>query len=166
MPNLVYIAPFRSVAAALLLVVFFGPVGLFYSSLIGGIVMCIFALAGFGVVAAMGSILPMATIWLFSVLWAMVTVRLYNNRLLRKLTASNNCCEPLSMKCDKTEKESKPGKPKKNEKAEKKEKTDHKAETGFEPEFKQEKFQQEQPATVIVDPKSEDADNQKPHWKL
>ena len=87
MPNFVYVAPFRSVAAALILAIFFGPIGLFYSSLIGGVVMCAFALAGLGTVVVMNSALPMVTIWLFSILWAMIAVRFYNHRLLKTFVA-------------------------------------------------------------------------------
>lgn len=87
MPSLVYTAPFRSVAAALVLAIFFGPIGLFYSSFIGGVIMCVLAMAGVGTVAAMNSILPMVTVWLLSIVWAMISVRYYNSKLLKKLMA-------------------------------------------------------------------------------
>ena len=86
MSNLVYAAPFRSVAVALLLVIFFGPIGLFYTTFIGGVVMTAFALVGIGTVIKTSSALPVATIWLVSILWAMIAVRYYNHKLLQRLT--------------------------------------------------------------------------------
>lgn len=77
--------PFRSVAAALLLAIVFGPIGLFYASLIGGVVMTAFALVAVGTVMKMGSLLPIATLWLVSILWAMIAVRYYNHQLLKRL---------------------------------------------------------------------------------
>lgn len=99
MPNLVYAAPFRSAAAALILTIIFGPIGLLYSSLIGGLVMCAFALAGLGSIVAVQSPLPMATVWLACIVWAMISVRLYNYRLLKKLMAADGCYAKATDKC-------------------------------------------------------------------
>ena len=85
MMGLVCIAPFRSVAAALLLALLFGPIGLFYASLIGGLVMTAFSLVAVGTVIKTASALPMGTIWLCSIIWAMIAVRYYNHKLLKRL---------------------------------------------------------------------------------
>jgi len=77
--------PFRSVAAALLLAIVFGPIGLFYASLVGGVVMTAFALVAVGTVMKMASLLPIATLWLVSIVWAMIAVRYYNYQLLKRL---------------------------------------------------------------------------------
>jgi len=79
--------PYRSLAGALLLVIFFGPIGLYYASLIGGIVMTLLALVAVGMVMAQQSPLPMVTIWLLSIIWAMSAVRWYNHRLQNKIMA-------------------------------------------------------------------------------
>lgn len=75
--------PYKSVAAALVLVVLFGPIGIFYSSFLGGVVMSILGLISIGTMASMRSPLPMATVWLISILWAMVAVRFYNRSMLK-----------------------------------------------------------------------------------
>lgn len=85
MVSKVWVVPFRSVAAALLLAIVFGPIGLFYASLMGGLVMTAFALVALGTVMKMASLLPMATIWLLSIVWAMAAVRYYNHQLLKRL---------------------------------------------------------------------------------
>lgn len=75
--------PYKSVAAALVLGVLFGPVGVFYSSFLGGIVMSIFGLVSIGTMASMRSPLPMATVWLFGIIWSMASVRFYNRKMLK-----------------------------------------------------------------------------------
>lgn len=75
--------PYKSVAAALILAIIFGPLGLFYASFVGGIVMTLLSIAAIGTMASMHSPLPMATMYLVSMIWAMASVRWYNYRLLK-----------------------------------------------------------------------------------
>ena len=75
--------PYKSVAAALILAVFFGPIGVFYSSFLGGIIMSIFGLVAIGTMASMHSPLPMATVCLLGIVWSMAAVRLYNRKMLK-----------------------------------------------------------------------------------
>ena len=75
--------PYKSVAAALVLTIIFGPLGLFYSSFLGGIIMSIFGLVAIGTMASMRSPLPMATVYLFCIVWAMAAVRFYNHKMLK-----------------------------------------------------------------------------------
>lgn len=83
------LVPYKSVAAALVLAVLFGPIGVFYSSFIGGIIMSIFGLISIGTMASMKSPLPMATVWLIGIVWAMAAVRVYNRAMLK--IAVNGC---------------------------------------------------------------------------
>ena len=83
--HLITTSPYRSLAGALILVIFFGPVGLYYASLIGGFVMTLLTLVAVGMVVAQQSPLPMVTIWLLSVIWAMSSVRWYNYRLHQQI---------------------------------------------------------------------------------
>lgn len=68
----------KSVGMAVLLTIFFGPLGMFYSTIVGGIVMLpLFVLIGiltlgFGLVA----------LWPIAVIWAAVSTNLYNKKLL------------------------------------------------------------------------------------
>ncbi|MCD8499955.1 MAG: hypothetical protein LRY67_00195 [Gammaproteobacteria bacterium] len=75
--------PYKSVAAALILTIIFGPLGLFYASFIGGILMTFLSIAAIGTMTSMHSPLPMATMYLVSMIWAMASVRWYNYRLLK-----------------------------------------------------------------------------------
>ena len=100
--------PYKSVAAALVLAVLLGPIGVFYSSFIGGVVMSIFGLVAIGTMASMKSPLPMATVCLFGVVWAMISVRFYNHKML-KIALSGTLGEPLRFRKTKAvKKESKP----------------------------------------------------------
>ncbi|MFN3234262.1 MAG: hypothetical protein ACE365_02455 [Gammaproteobacteria bacterium] len=81
--NTIMMAPFKSVAVALVFVILFGPVGLFYSSLLGGIVMTVLAGIAAFVLTDVPSFLPMAGIWLVSTVWSMIAIRLYNRRIFK-----------------------------------------------------------------------------------
>jgi hypothetical protein len=67
----------KSVGVALLLAFFFGPLGLLYASVIGGIVMLCLGLVigivtfGFGLIF----------VWIASVIWAVVAVNMYNKKV-------------------------------------------------------------------------------------
>ncbi|MES2203809.1 MAG: hypothetical protein V4496_01170 [Pseudomonadota bacterium] len=86
--------PYKSVAAALVLAVILGPIGVFYSSFIGGVVMSIFGLVALGTMASMHSPLPMATVCLLGIIWAMISVRFYNHKML-KVALSGNLSESM-----------------------------------------------------------------------
>jgi hypothetical protein len=73
--------PYKSVAGALILAIVFGPIGLYYSSLIGGVVMTLFGLVAAGMVVNQKTPLPMCTVWLISIVWAMTSIRWYNKQL-------------------------------------------------------------------------------------
>ena len=75
--------PYKSVAAALVLAVLLGPLGVFYSSFLGGIVMSIFGLVSIGTMESMHSYLPLATVCLLGIVWAMAAVRFYNYKMLK-----------------------------------------------------------------------------------
>jgi hypothetical protein len=77
--------PYKSAAAALIFVIILGPLGVFYTTIIGGVVMTVFGLVAIGTVVSMHSPLPMATIWLISLLWSMTAVHSYNKRLFKRL---------------------------------------------------------------------------------
>ncbi len=100
--------PYKSVAAALVLAVLLGPLGVFYSTFMGGIVMSIFGLVAIGTMASMKSPLPMVTVCLFGIVWAMISVRFYNHKML-KIAVGGTLSEPLRFRKKKTvKKESKP----------------------------------------------------------
>jgi len=77
--------PYKSSAAALIFVVILGPLGAFYATIIGGVVMTAFGLVAIGSVVSMHSILPMAPIWLLSLLWSMIAVHRYNKNLFNRV---------------------------------------------------------------------------------
>lgn len=77
--------PYKSPAAALIFAIILGPLGVFYSTIIGGVVMTAFGLVAIGIVVKMHSPLPMATIWLVGLFWSMVSLHFYNRRLFNRL---------------------------------------------------------------------------------
>jgi hypothetical protein len=70
--------PFKSVAAALLLGLVLGPVGLLYASFWGGIVMVVIA---FIVICSKLSV-PILLTWIGSCIWAVGATNQYNKKLL------------------------------------------------------------------------------------
>lgn len=73
--------PLKSVAGALLFCVFLGPVGLLYSSLLGGIVMIVL---GF-VVACTKLMISLTVVWLISCVWGVAAVNHYNKKIIQTL---------------------------------------------------------------------------------
>lgn len=73
--------PYKSAAVALLFSVFFGPVGLLYASVIGGVVMIAL---GF-IVLSSKFFVAMAIVWVSSCVWAVAAVNRYNQQLMKVL---------------------------------------------------------------------------------
>ncbi|MBP9726170.1 MAG: hypothetical protein KBD83_01715 [Gammaproteobacteria bacterium] len=132
------IVPYKSVAAALVLAVLLGPIGVFYASFVGGIVMCIFGLVAIGTMASMHSPLPMVTVCLFGIVWAMAAVRFYNYKMLK--IAVNGCFgDPVSPIAQKLKKN-----------------------RGF---FRKEKIVKDEQASEVT-PETPDAEDGASAWKL
>ena len=74
--------PFKSVAGALLFSVILGPVGLLYSSFLGGVIMII---VGF-IVACAKYPIPILMVWLISCIWSVSAVNKYNANVSRSTT--------------------------------------------------------------------------------
>jgi hypothetical protein len=74
--------PFKSVAVALVFSVLLGPVGLLYSSVVGGSILMVLFLAAFT------GKYPMAMLifWFTSCIVSVATVNRYNNKIIKKLT--------------------------------------------------------------------------------
>jgi hypothetical protein len=102
-PRTVVVAPLKSVGIQILLVIFLGPLGLFYSTIVGALVMLfgvpvllavLFALtslgaaangANTGVLIALGSefVLMLFAWWVGSFVWGILAVNAYNRKLLQ-----------------------------------------------------------------------------------
>jgi len=73
--------PFKSLAGALLLSIFFGPVGLLYATTLGGLVMIIL-----GCITASSLLpVPMIIVWLGSCVWSVMATNDYNKRINKKI---------------------------------------------------------------------------------
>jgi hypothetical protein len=90
----------KSMGMALILVLFFGPVGLLYSSVLGGLVLlglpvCLLILATsigshMGNTQAAGSLIALVFVllipeWIVSLIWAAIAVSGHNRRIERKI---------------------------------------------------------------------------------
>ncbi len=85
-PNTVILMPTKSMGAGILLALFFGPLGLFYSSVWGGLIMLVLG----GVLAVVGGVLTgglglipiLFLIGVVSVIWAAIAVNGHNKKIL------------------------------------------------------------------------------------
>lgn len=66
----------KSAAIAILLTIFFGPLGLLYSSVIGGVVMIILGL----VIGLITFGIGLVVVWVGSIIWAAVAVAMINKK--------------------------------------------------------------------------------------
>ncbi len=75
----IILMPQKSMGVTILLTILFGPLGMFYSTIIGGIVMLILSIIigivtlGFGILVT----------WPICIIWAAVATNNHNNKLLR-----------------------------------------------------------------------------------
>lgn len=70
--------PLKSVAVALLFSVFFGPVGLLYASVLGGVLLIVLSI----IVLSNHFFILMSFIWLVSCVWSVVAANRYNQKIL------------------------------------------------------------------------------------
>ncbi len=83
--EIVIVTPTKSLGLALLLTIFFGPLGMFYVTIPGGIVMTIVAFFFFLIAlitAGIGVILFPFFIWLPCIIWTIIATKKYNQKLL------------------------------------------------------------------------------------
>ncbi|RUA05143.1 MAG: hypothetical protein DSY43_05255 [Gammaproteobacteria bacterium] len=70
--------PTKSLIVAILLAVFFGPIGLFYASVVGALVMLVItAIIGF-VTFGFGLFIP----YIICIIWAIIAVNNYNKKII------------------------------------------------------------------------------------
>lgn len=84
-PNQQLRLPFKSVAGALLLGLFFGPVGLLYATTWGGVVMLVLGIA----IVPTKLPVPIAIIWLSCCVWGVVAANRFNQKLIQKINNVN-----------------------------------------------------------------------------
>jgi hypothetical protein len=75
------VLPFKSVAGALLFSALLGPVGVLYSSMIGGLVMIVL---GF-IVLSSKLMVPIILVWVISCIWGVAAANCYNKKLLNAI---------------------------------------------------------------------------------
>lgn len=84
--KIIIVTSTKSVGIAILLTFLFGPLGMFYSTILGAIIMLIVTIGGllsmvifpfnfFGI--------PLILIWPVSIIWGALAAHFYNKRLLR-----------------------------------------------------------------------------------
>ncbi|CAC9444006.1 hypothetical protein [uncultured Gammaproteobacteria bacterium] len=70
--------PTKSLIVAILLVIFLGPIGLFYASVIGALIMLVMtAIIGFATFG-FGLIIP----YIICIIWAIIAVNSYNKKII------------------------------------------------------------------------------------
>lgn len=73
--------PFKSVAGALLLGLFFGPIGLLYATTWGGVVMLVIGVA----IVPTKLPVPIVIVWLVCCIWAVIATNRFNQKLVQKV---------------------------------------------------------------------------------
>ena len=68
----------KSMGVTILLTIFFGPLGMFYSTIVGGIIMLILS----GIVAVFTLGIGLFITWPICIIWAAVATNSYNKKLL------------------------------------------------------------------------------------
>jgi len=76
------VTPTKSVGIAVLLAIFFGPLGMLYATVLGGIVMLIVSMLVALVTLGFGLFLT----WPICVVWAAIATNAYNKRIMSRLT--------------------------------------------------------------------------------
>ncbi len=75
--------PLKSVAVALLFCVFLGPVGVLYSSVVGGVVMMTV-----GILVLRAKLIgPILLLWMVSCTWGVAAANRYNNKIVSRYSA-------------------------------------------------------------------------------
>lgn len=75
--NIIVVGKAKSVGAAFILAFFFGPLGLLYASVIGGVIMFILGILSFLILPVVGYII----IHIATVIWAVVAANAANEKL-------------------------------------------------------------------------------------
>ena len=78
-PQRIVTVPTKSMGIAILLTVLFGPLGMLYSTILGGVIMLVVTLIIGVVTLGFGLILT----WPICIIWAAVATSSYNKKLLR-----------------------------------------------------------------------------------
>ena len=112
MTNYVVTKPQKSVGLGILLALILGPIGLFYSSVLGGLVMTfapvillVVMILGFAIddpvvyVSSLILILLFAcTWWLICMIWAIIGVNAYNREILEEVEQQNKLFNEINMR--------------------------------------------------------------------
>jgi hypothetical protein len=77
-PQKVVVTSTKSMGVSIILTILFGPLGMFYSTILGGIVMSIISLVVGVLTFGMGLIIT----WPICVIWAAIATNAYNKKLL------------------------------------------------------------------------------------
>ncbi len=90
--NVIINLPQKSMLLGLILTFFFGPLGMLYATVLGGIVMFIVCVLTFGITImtlGVGSVL-FFLVWIIQMLWAGFAIAGYNKRVLNPVTIRTN----------------------------------------------------------------------------
>lgn len=83
--NFVLVRPFKSMAVAILLALFLGPIGLLYSSFLGGVIMAIIVFIFIAATSANPGVQPLVWVaWLVCPFWAVLASGRHNKKLLKR----------------------------------------------------------------------------------
>lgn len=77
-PQRIVTVPTKSVGISILLTILFGPLGMFYSTILGSIIMCLISLFVSSFTLGLGLLI----IWPICIIWGAVATSSYNKEIL------------------------------------------------------------------------------------
>ena len=77
-PQRIVTVPTKSVGISILLTILFGPLGMFYSTILGAIAMCIISLFLIAITFGLGFLI----IWPICIIWGAVAISSHNKEIL------------------------------------------------------------------------------------
>lgn len=83
-PQIVLLAPQKSAGVAVLLSILFGPLGMLYSTVLGGLIMLVVSLLVAVVTLGFGLVLT----WPICVIWAAIAANSHNRRVFERMQRS------------------------------------------------------------------------------
>lgn len=87
----VLVRPYKNMATAILLALFLGPIGLLYSTFLGGVIMAIVVFIFLAAMTANSAVGPLVWIaWLICPFWAVLSSGRHNRKMMKRWEKDHN----------------------------------------------------------------------------
>jgi predicted membrane metal-binding protein len=87
----VLVRPFKNMAIAILLALFLGPIGLLYSTFLGGVIMALVVFVFLAAMTANPAVGPIVWVsWLVCPFWAVLAAGRHNKKMMKRWEKNHN----------------------------------------------------------------------------